>query len=66
MTEELAKERGMTVDRQGFEGKFRAHQELSRTASAGMFKGGLADGGEDTTALHSATHIMLAGLRRVL
>lgn len=66
MTEELAKERGMVVDRQGFEEKFRAHQELSRTASAGMFKGGLADGGEETTALHSATHIMLAGLRKVL
>lgn len=56
----------MTVDHQGFEEKFRAHQELSRTASAGMFKGGLADGGEDTTALHSATHIMLAGLRKIL
>lgn len=66
MTEELAKERWMTVDRRGFEEKFRAHQELSRTASAGMFKGGLADGGEETTALHSATHIMLAGLRKVL
>jgi hypothetical protein len=66
MTEELAKERGLVIDRAGFEEKFRAHQELSRTASAGMFKGGLADGGEETTALHSATHIMLAGLRKVL
>ena len=56
----------MTVDRRGFEEKFRAHQELSRAASAGMFKGGLADGGEETTSLHSATHIMLAGLRKVL
>ena len=50
----------------GFNAEFEGHQELSRTASAGMFKGGLADGGEETTALHSATHIMLAGLRKVL
>lgn len=66
MTEEIAKEYGLTVDRAGFEEKFKAHQELSRTASAGMFKGGLADQSEKTTALHSACHLMLAGLRQVL
>ena len=42
------------------------HQELSRTASAGMFKGGLADNSEQTTKLHTAAHLMLAGLKKVL
>lgn len=42
------------------------HEELSRTASAGKFKGGLADHGEKVTALHTATHLMLAGLRKHL
>ena len=42
------------------------HQELSRTASAGMFKGGLADNSEATTKLHTAAHLMLAGLKKVL
>jgi len=42
------------------------HQELSRTASAGMFKGGLADNKEETTQLHTVAHLMLAGLRKVL
>jgi alanyl-tRNA synthetase len=42
------------------------HQELSRTASAGMFKGGLADGGEQTKRLHTAAHLMLAALRQIL
>jgi alanyl-tRNA synthetase len=66
MTIEIAKEKGFTVDSEGFKEKFKAHQELSRTASAGMFKGGLADQSEKTTALHSACHLMLAGLRKVL
>lgn len=42
------------------------HKELSRTASAGMFKGGLADAGEETKKLHTAAHLMLEALRRVL
>lgn len=49
-----------------FNKKFKEHQELSRTAAAGKFKWGLADDGVETTALHSACHLMLAGLRQVL
>ncbi|MFZ2226605.1 MAG: alanine--tRNA ligase [Candidatus Moraniibacteriota bacterium] len=46
--------------------EFEKHQELSRTASAGMFKGGLSDTKEKTTELHTVAHLMLAGLRKVL
>lgn len=66
MIEELALERGLVIDRESFSAELEKHQELSRTASAGMFKGGLADASEETTALHSAAHLMLAGLRKVL
>jgi alanyl-tRNA synthetase len=66
MTLELAREHNLTVDVEWFNQAFERHQELSRTASAGKFKWGLADDGEATTALHSACHLMLAGLRKVL
>lgn len=66
MTIELAKEQGLTVDIAGFNKAFEEHQEKSRTAAAGKFAGGLADHSGETTALHSACHLMLAGLRRVL
>jgi len=66
MTVELANERGLKVDLKEFEAEFKKHQELSRTASAGMFKGGLADTGEETTKLHTAAHLLLASLRQVL
>lgn len=66
MTEELAREKNLTVDTEGFNKAFAEHQEKSRTAAAGKFKGGLADNSEDTTALHSACHLLLAGLRKVL
>jgi len=66
MTQELASEKGLGVDREGFEEAFKKHQELSRAGSEQKFKGGLADTDETTTALHSATHLMLAGLRTYL
>ncbi len=66
MTIELAKENNISVDVEEFKKAFQAHQELSRTASAGMFKGGLADGGQQTVRLHTAAHLLLESLRRVL
>jgi alanyl-tRNA synthetase len=54
------------VDEEGFKTAFAKHQELSRTAAEGKFKGGLGDQSEETVALHSACHLMLAGLRKVL
>lgn len=66
MTVELAREHGLTVDVEGFNTAFAEHQDKSRTAAAGKFAGGLADHGQETTALHSACHLMLAGLRQVL
>lgn len=66
MTEELAQENGWQVDKAGFEVELKKHQDLSRTAAAGKFKGGLADAGEETTKLHTAAHLLLAALRQVL
>jgi len=66
MTEELAAEQGVSVDRASFDVEMKKHQELSRAGAEQKFKGGLADGGEKTTALHTATHLMLAGLRKYL
>ena len=70
MIEEELAQRALVVDKDEFKSEFdeymRKHQDLSRTASAGKFKGGLADTGEKTTQLHTATHLMLAGLRKYL
>ena len=66
MTQELAAEKGLKVDQAAFNQEFVQHQELSRTASVGKFKGGLADHSEQTTKLHTATHLLLASLCQVL
>ena len=66
ITEELALEKGINVDREGFMKELEKHRALSRTASAGKFKGGLADSSVATTRLHTAAHLLLAALRQVL
>ena len=66
MTLELAAEKGIEVDSDGFEKENVKHQELSRTASAGVFKSGLADSSEETKKLHTATHLLNAALKAVL
>ena len=64
LTIELAEERGLTVDEKGFNEAFKAHQELSK-AQAQAAKGGLTEQTEATIKYHTATHIMLAGLRKM-
>ena len=69
MTEEIAVEKNIKISKnfkKEFDEEMKRHQELSRTASAGKFKGGLADAGEDTKKLHTAAHLLLAALRKVL
>ncbi|MDD5489449.1 MAG: alanine--tRNA ligase [Candidatus Moranbacteria bacterium] len=66
LTKEIAREHNVAVDEEEFHDEFKKHQELSRTVSAGMFKGGLADAGEMAAKLHTATHLLLAALRKVL
>ena len=66
ITEEMAKENGMTVDVEGFKEQEKKHQEESRTLSAGTFKGGLVDHSEITTKYHTATHLLQQALTQVL
>ena len=66
LTLELAKEKGRTIDLRDFEKKMTEHQKLSQTSSAGMFKGGLANHNEKTIRLHTAHHLLLAGLQAVV
>ncbi len=66
LTEEMAREKGFQVDRAGYDAAFAKHQEMSRAGAEQKFKGGLADSSEATAALHSATHLLQAALRKVL
>jgi alanyl-tRNA synthetase len=65
-TLEIAAERGLTVDKAGFDQAFARHQELSQAGAKQRFAGGLADTGEQTARLHTATHLLLAALRKFL
>ena len=66
LTEELAKEKNLKVDVDGYNQKFKEHQELSRSSSAGKFKGGLAGNSEIETKYHTATHLLNAALKVVV
>lgn len=66
MTEELAKERGLKIDKDGFKALMVKHSDLSRAGSEQKFKGGLADHSEKTTRLHTAHHLLLRALQIVL
>jgi len=66
ITEELAKEKGIKIDKKGFEKEFKKHQELSRAGAEKRFKGGLADISEETKKLHTATHLLNEAVRKVL
>ncbi len=66
ITQELAQEKGFTVDVEGYNKAFEEHQKKSSQGSEQKFKGGLADTGEQTARLHTATHLMQAALKKVL
>ena len=66
ITKEIFAEKGQTINLEEYKKEFAKHQELSRTTSAGVFKGGLADHSSEVIKLHTATHLLLASLRKIL
>lgn len=66
LTLELALEKNITVDEEGFKENMKEHQELSRASAEQKFKGGLADHGEMSTKYHTATHLLLQALKDIL
>jgi alanyl-tRNA synthetase len=66
MTQELAEEKGLHINKEEFEKEFKKHQELSRKGAEKRFKGGLADSSEESKRLHTATHLLNEALRKVI
>ena len=66
LTKELATEKGLTVDENEYNEAYKIHQEKSKANNDKVFKGGLADTGEQTTKLHTAVHILQAALRKIV
>jgi len=66
LTEEIARERGINLDMNTIKAKMKEHQALSRAGAAQKFAGGLADSAKQTVRYHTATHLLLAALRKVL
>jgi alanyl-tRNA synthetase len=66
LTEEIAKEKGLLVDKAGFDALMTEHREKSRAGAEQRFRGGLADSSDKTVKLHTANHLMLAGLQKEL
>ena len=66
LTEELAREKGIDIDRAAFDAQMKAHQDASRAGAEQKFKGGLANTSEQTTKLHTAHHLLLKALQEVV
>lgn len=66
MTEELAKEAGIEIDKDGFEKLYKEHQEKSRQGAKQKFQGGLAEANEKTICYHTTTHLLQKALKIVL
>jgi len=66
MTQELANEKKIKVDVNGFNEEYKKHQELSRVGAEKKFKGGLSDASEETVKLHTATHLLNEALRKIV